>query len=114
MEKDYDVGIIGSGPAALFCADELLKNPQLKIVIIEKNNYSSGGLRNDGKLNLTHRIGMDLSELGICEEEACEKINHVDNTFVKFGADGTLYGEDYAKIARLVKRAERCGLELIP
>lgn len=114
MEDFYDVIIIGSGPAGLFCANEIIKNSKLRIAIIEKNSYSSGGLRNDGKLNLTHKIGMDLDELKISPEEARGYIKSIDDLFVNFGADGELYGTNQSNVERLVRRAERCGLELIP
>ena len=114
MEDFYDVLIIGSGPAALFCANDIVKNSKLRVAIMEKNSYSSGGLRNDGKLNLTHRIGMDLDELKISEQEATKCIRYIDDLFVGFGADGELFGTNKLSIERLVLRAERCGLELIP
>jgi len=57
MEK-YDYIIIGSGPAGLGAAFYLIdKNPNSKILIIESGKTSSGGLRNDCKMNFTFPIG---------------------------------------------------------
>lgn len=81
MEKDYDVLIIGSGPAALFCANTL-SDSDLRIGLIEKDSCSSGGLRNDGKLNLTYKIGMDLDELKISPQDATAYIRTIDDLFV--------------------------------
>lgn len=54
----YDVVIIGTGPAGLGAAFELIgRRPDTRILIIDKNEYSSGGLRNDCKMNFTWPIG---------------------------------------------------------
>ena len=59
MKHDsYDVVIIGSGPAGMGTAFELSeKVPQKSIVILDKLKYSSGGMRNDCKMNFTYPIG---------------------------------------------------------
>ncbi len=57
MER-YDVIIVGTGPAGLGTAFELLeKKPSLKILLMDKLQTSSGGLRNDCKMNFTWPIG---------------------------------------------------------
>lgn len=60
MDK-FDVIIIGSGPAGLGAAFHLIKNnSSLKILILEKEKVSTGGLRNDCKMNFTFPIGFPL------------------------------------------------------
>ena len=57
MDK-HDVVIIGTGPAGIGAAFELLaRRPELSILVIDKNEYSSGGLRNDCKMNFSWPIG---------------------------------------------------------
>jgi uncharacterized FAD-dependent dehydrogenase len=54
----FDVAIVGSGPAGLGVAFELLaRRPGTSVLILEKNQQSSGGLRNDCKMNFTWPIG---------------------------------------------------------
>lgn len=108
------IAIIGSGPAGIFAALELSKNnPDLNITIFEKEFYSSGGMINDCKLNLSHEIGMDLNVLNLSLSEAEELIFYVDSLFLEHGAPDSLYGIKEEEIKRLQEKANRCGLDLI-
>jgi hypothetical protein len=71
--KNYNVLIIGSGPAGIFAAIWLEKLGMDKIVIVDRNSYPAGGLLNDGKLNFDYRVGLDINELQI-DRETAEKI----------------------------------------
>ena len=56
--RTYDIVIIGTGPAGLGAAFELLaRRPDLSLLVLDKNEYSSGGLRNDCKMNFSWPIG---------------------------------------------------------
>ena len=53
-----DVAIIGTGPAGLGAAFALLEaRPGLRLALIDRNQYSSGGLRNDCKMNFSWPVG---------------------------------------------------------
>jgi len=57
----YDVIIVGSGPAGMGAAFEIArKKPDTSILMIDKNKYSTGGMRNDCKMNFTYPIGFPL------------------------------------------------------
>jgi uncharacterized FAD-dependent dehydrogenase len=54
----YDCVITGTGPAGLGTAFALLeKKPDIKILILEAREISSGGLRNDCKMNFSFPVG---------------------------------------------------------
>lgn len=54
----YDIVLIGSGPAGMGAAFELAeKDKNLSILIIDKELFSTGGMRNDCKMNFTYPIG---------------------------------------------------------
>jgi len=56
--KAYDVVIIGSGPAGMGAAFSLkATNPRLSILMLDKEKVSTGGMRNDCKMNFTYPIG---------------------------------------------------------
>lgn len=56
--QQYDYVLVGSGPAGLAAAFRLVSgNPHAKILLIDKAKVSSGGLRNDCKMNFTYPIG---------------------------------------------------------
>ena len=59
--QTYDCVIVGSGPAGLGAAFELLAaKPDLRILLLERETVSSGGLRNDCKMNFTWPIGFPV------------------------------------------------------
>jgi hypothetical protein len=58
MPKKYDVVIVGTGPAGLGAAFTLSnRRPKMRILLLDKEKISTGGLRNDCKMNFTYPIG---------------------------------------------------------
>ena len=57
-KEHYDYIVVGSGPAGLGAAFYLLEAADSpRILILDMENYSTGGLRNDCKMNFTYPIG---------------------------------------------------------
>lgn len=110
----YGVIIIGAGPAGLSAADRLREGDIKKVLVIDERGYAGGSAINDGKLNLTHKIGMDIGELNIEEERAKELIGAIDAKLLKYGADKTVYGENTEEIQKWVEKADFYGAKLIP
>ena len=101
--KQFDVVIIGAGPAGLFAALELAG--RMRVLLLDRKPRPGGaGGATDGKLNLSPQIGLDLGELALSEQQAMQRIEVVDRTFLEHGADPTLHGVDEARIRWWLER----------
>ncbi len=139
--KQYDVIIIGAGPAGIFTALELIKKgSKKKIAIVEKGSpvekrhcpkhetnvcmnckpychittgFSGAGAFSDGKLSLNYEVGGDLPEL-IGADKAQETIDYTDGIYLEFGADTHVegLGQD-EKVKQIRRRAIQAGLKLV-
>ena len=140
MKKNYDVIIIGAGPAGIFTALELTKKGNLSILIVEKgksieqrecpmrskgggchhcipcsilSGWGGAGAFSDGKLNLSTEIGGQLDNY-IGKKEVTKLIKYTDNIYLEFGADKNVYGTEKEEIEKLKRKASYVGLKLIP
>lgn len=126
---DFDVIIVGSGPAGMFCAFELKKlNSHLEILLLDKggrrpiddkkNNlfgFGGAGAFSDGKLTLTSKTGGQLVERGYLSPEEFDRLmKYIDSLYERFGGKQEMKIGDEAKIQELVIRANAAGLELVP
>ncbi|MBW2557575.1 MAG: FAD-dependent monooxygenase [Deltaproteobacteria bacterium] len=112
--SDFNVLIIGSGPAGLFTAMWLERMGIDKIAIFDRNQYSAGGLLNDGKLNFDYRVGIDLDELQIGKKEAQDLMREVKQVFIKFPmCQQVTFIENNDKIDAWKKIADEHNVEFI-
>ena len=137
--ENYDVIIVGGGPAGLFAAYYLSENSDRRILMIEKGkgplkrtcpintyqecvkckpcNILSGiggaGLFSDGKLNYIYKLGKtDLSQfMPIPKAQAL--IDETENIFNKFGMDGPVYPTNMDDAREIRKIAKRHGIDLL-
>ena len=128
MQANYDLIIVGAGPAGIFTALELLrKGSRARMLIVEKGKpvekrhcpkaeighcvnckptcaittgFSGAGAFSDGKLSLSHQVGGELPEL-IGEDFAQSLIDYTDKIYLEFGADPHVEGVYEAPRSRI-------------
>ena len=104
MEK-YDVIIVGTGPAGMGAAFSIAeKKKDARILMIDKTPYSTGGMRNDCKMNFTFPIGFPMEYWN--EEEGNRYLEEV----TRFLKPNIL---PKSNIATYQARAERLGCSLL-
>jgi uncharacterized FAD-dependent dehydrogenase len=141
VAMNRDVLIVGSGPAGIFTALELIRlKRKKKILIIEKGKpierricpkihtkkcmnckpfchittgFSGAGAFSDGKLSLSCEVGGDLPDL-IGRQAAQELIDYTDSVYLDFGAVRTVEGLDkFEETKDIRRRAIKAGLRLV-
>ena len=138
--KQYDVIIIGTGPAGIFAALEMA-DTGLKVLMLEKGRdisaracpihtqgtkclnckpcgilcgWGGAGAYSDGKLTLTTEFG-GMLDLYMEKPALMSLIDYVDGIYLKFGATQTVYGDDNKDAVRKIqKEAAAADLSLIP
>lgn len=136
--KEFDVIIVGGGPAGLFGAYYLAENSDLSVLVLDKGNaplkrkcpikengcikckpcnilcgIGGAGLFSDGKLNFIHKLGKtDLTQF-LPEAEARLLIDETEEIFNRFGMDGKVFPTDMERANQIRKDARKRGIDLL-
>lgn len=137
---DYDVAIVGAGPAGIFSALRASANKKLRILIVDKGKrinkrtcpsitkkvnctrcrpcdilcgWGGAGAFSDGKLNLSSSIGGQITSF-INKDRVEKLIKEADDLYLKFGGPREIYGTDEDRVHELSRKATAAGLTLIP
>ena len=138
--QEFDVIIIGAGPAGIFSALELADSG-LRVLILEKGRtignrscpvhtkgvrcvnckpcgilcgWGGAGAYSDGKLTLTTEFG-GMLDLYVDKTALAGLIDYVDGIYLKFGATQKVYGDEHKDaIRKIQKDAASADLSLIP
>ncbi len=137
MDNNYDVIIVGAGPAGIFAALELVKKDGLKVLMLEKGpdienrfcparkkkctlcqpcsitcGWGGAGAFSDGKLTLSPSVGGWLDEY-ISREQLSDLIDYVDKIYLEFGAPETVYGGEDDQVRAIERKAVLADLQLV-
>jgi hypothetical protein len=137
---DYDLIVIGAGPAGIFTALEMHKlSPDKKVLIVDSgstidrrtcpartsgqcahcktcnimNGWAGAGAFSDGKLSLSEEVGGNITDY-MPVEKARELIKYVDGTYLEFGAPDKVFGKSDKFAEKISYEAKRENIQLIP
>ncbi len=137
---NFDVVIVGAGPAGLFAAYELKeKNKNLKVCLIDQgkraknrvcpmkqgqactncypcqilSGYGGAGTFSDGKLNFIPKLGKSDLFKYMSESEAYKIIDDTEQIFNKFGMDAEVYPKNDEKSEEIKREVTLKGARLL-
>jgi len=129
VKEQYDVVIIGAGPAGIFAALELTKygGDKLSILIIDKggtieerlqnkdflSGWGGAGAFSDGKITLSPDVGGWLTSL-LPWREVEKLIDYVDDIWANLAPEAGYYAFNEDAVSELASRARKAHLRLIP
>jgi uncharacterized FAD-dependent dehydrogenase len=129
MSSEYDVVIIGAGPAGIFAALTLANAGIRKVLLADQGSdidkrdrrssrdllcgWGGAGAYSDGKLNLSTEVGGFLNEI-IPAEQLDQLLREADQIYLRYGAPEKLYGVNTNEMEALSSQARKVGLTFVP
>ena len=140
LDLQYDLVIVGAGPAGLFAAKEIVERSKMKVLVIDMgrdvkericpaNMYKAcnncapcsimcgiggAGTLSSGLLNLRPDIGGNLGRLLGDEEKAWNLVKYVDDVFLENGAPQKVYDCSEKEAEDMKRMAAAVGAQFIP
>jgi len=126
-DKNYDVVIVGAGPAGIFACFELLNDdPNTKIALIDMgprleerkanqvmSGFGGAGSFSDGKLHYTPKLSHERA-LHLISENGYRKIlDSIEATFKQYGVESDWYPRNPDEVIEMVEEAQKHDIELI-
>lgn len=139
MDSQFDVIIVGGGPAGLFAAYYLCEHSPLQVLLIDKGHpplkrvcpanetvqckkcspcsilcgIGGAGLFSDGKLNYIYKLGKtDLTQF-MDVSAAKALIDETELIYNRFNMDGQVYPTDMDSAKQTRKLAKKHGIDLL-
>ncbi len=140
MLFDYDVIVVGAGPAGIFTALEMNRLlPGKRVLVVDAgssidrracparktgrcvdckpcnimNGWAGAGAFSDGKLSLSEEVGGNVTDY-LPAGEVKELIRYADSRYLEFGAPKKVFGESDKFAEQLAYEAHKHNIKLIP
>ncbi|HEX3039999.1 MAG TPA: FAD-binding protein [Caproiciproducens sp.] len=137
---DYDVIVIGAGPAGIFTALEMDRTaPDQKVLVVDSgsaidrracpartsgqcahcktcnimNGWAGAGAFSDGKLSLSEEVGGNITDY-MSVDKARELIHYADDVYLHYGAPDKVFGRNDKFAEKVSYDARRENIQLIP
>jgi uncharacterized FAD-dependent dehydrogenase len=139
MQNEYDVIIVGAGPAGIFTALELYELwPNAKVLVMDSgrslsnrkcparitgtctnckpcaimSGWAGAGAFSDGKLSLSPEVGGNITDyMGMDRAQAL--IDYADSLYTGFGAPSTVHGKNDPKVGEIAYECSKHNIHLI-
>lgn len=139
MQNQYDVIIIGAGPAGIFTALELYRTTSsIRVLLVDQgknlnertcparttgrcancnpcaitSGWAGAGAFSDGKLSLSHEVGGNITDY-MPIDIAQKLIDYADSIYTQYGAPDVVHGRNDPKVDDIAYEASRYQIHLI-